>query len=319
VYIIGENIQIISNVVRKAVGERDAKPLQELAKMQVARGAQMIDLNIGRRKKDGHEVMPWLVEAIHEVVPNAALSLDTTNAAAIEAGLKRCRELGIEALINSTSADPERLEATMPLAAEYGSKIIALTMMKSIPATADGRVQLAMEVILPKAMELGIPMENVYLDPLVMTVKGMQEHAMENLNAIRMFKILSDPPPMTVVGLSNVSNSVPHENRSLISTVTVKSGDTVMLGGLIRENTNSADTGIPLLHDLPLIGALFGQKANSTQRTELVIMMRPSIAATPAEARKISEDIRRKFQILLRNQKVGIRQPRRISADEQPG
>jgi len=188
-----------------------------MAKMQVERGAQMVDLNIGRRKKDGHEVMPWLVEAIHEVVPNVALSLDTTNAAAIEAGLKRCRELGIEALINSTSADPERLEATMPLAAEYGSKIIALTMVKSIPATADGRVQLAMEVILPKAMELGVPMENVYLDPLVMTVKGMQEHAAENLNAIRMFKILSDPPPMTVVGLSNVSNSVPHENRSLIN------------------------------------------------------------------------------------------------------
>ena len=216
-YIIGENIQIISNVVKKAVGERDAKPLQELAKMQVARGAQMVDLNIGRRKKDGHEVMPWLVEAIHEVAPNAALSLDTTNSAAIEAGLKRCQELGIEALINSTSADPERLEATMPLAAEYGSKIIALTMVKSIPATADGRVQLAMEVILPKAMELGVPMENVYLDPLVMTVKGMQDHAPENLNAIRMFKILSDPPPMTVVGLSNVSNGVPHENRSLIN------------------------------------------------------------------------------------------------------
>ncbi len=216
-YIIGENIQIISNVVKKAVGERDAKPLQEMAKRQVAGGAQMIDLNIGRRKKDGHEVMPWLVEAIHEVAPNADLSLDTTNAAAIEAGLKRCQELGIVAMINSTSADPERLGATMPLAAEYGSKIIALAMGKTIPATADGRVQLAMEVILPKAMELGVPMENVYLDPLVLTVKGMQEHAVEDLNAIRMFKALSDPPPMTVAGLSNVSNSVPHENRSLIN------------------------------------------------------------------------------------------------------
>jgi 5-methyltetrahydrofolate corrinoid/iron sulfur protein methyltransferase len=217
VYIIGENIQIIANVVKKAVGERDAKPLQELAKRQVAGGAHMIDLNMGRRKKDGHEVMPWLVEIIHEVAPNSALSLDTTNSVAIEAGLKRCQELGIEAMINSTSADPERLEATMPLAAQYGSKIIALTMGKSIPATADGRVQLAMEVILPKAMELGVPMENVYLDPLVLTVKGMQDHAKENLNAIRMFKVLSDPPPMTVVGLSNVSNSVPHENRGLIN------------------------------------------------------------------------------------------------------
>ena len=216
-YIIGENIQIISNLVREAVDGRDAKPLQELARKQVGGGAQMLDLNIGRRKKDGHEVMPWLVEVIHEVAPDVALSLDTTNAAAIEAGLKRCQELSVEALINSTSADPERLEATMPLAAEYGCKIIALAMEKTIPATADGRVQLAMEVILPKAMELGVPMENVYLDPLVLTVQGMQEHAVEDLNAIRMFKALSDPPPMTVVGLSNVSNGVPHENRSLIN------------------------------------------------------------------------------------------------------
>jgi 5-methyltetrahydrofolate corrinoid/iron sulfur protein methyltransferase len=217
VYIIGENIQIISSLVRKAVDERDAKPLQELARKQVAGGAQMIDLNIGRRKKDGHEVMPWLVEAIHEVAPKAALSLDTTNAAAIEAGLKRCKALGIKAMINSASADPVRLEGTMPLAAEYGARIIALTLVKSVPATADGRVQLAMEVLLPKAMELGIPMENLYLDPLAMTVKGMQDHAPETLNAIRMFKILGDPPPMTVVGLSNVSNGVPHENRSLIN------------------------------------------------------------------------------------------------------
>lgn len=216
-YIIGENIQIISKLVRTAIDERNPKPLQELAKRQVEGGAQMLDLNIGRRKKDGHEVMPWLIEAVHEVAPNVAVSLDTTNAAAIEAGLKRCKELGIEAMINSTSADPERLEATMPLAAEYGCKIIALTMEKTIPATADGRVQLAMEVILPKAMELGIPMEHLYLDPLVLTVKGMQEHAMENINAIRMFKVLSDPPPMTVVGLSNVSNGVPEENRSLIN------------------------------------------------------------------------------------------------------
>ncbi|MFB0546660.1 MAG: dihydropteroate synthase [Anaerolineae bacterium] len=214
---IGENIQILSTLVRKAVDSRAPKPLQELAKKQVEGGADILDLNIGRRKKDGPEVMRWMVDIMQEVVPGVSLSLDTTNAAAIEAGLKRCQEIGIKAMINSTSADPERLEVTMPMAAEYNSKIIALTMGKNIPATADGRVELAMEVLIPKAMELGIPMENLYLDPLVLTVNGMQAHAPEAINAIRMFKALSDPPPMTVVGLSNVSNGVPHENRSLIN------------------------------------------------------------------------------------------------------
>jgi 5-methyltetrahydrofolate corrinoid/iron sulfur protein methyltransferase len=120
-------------------------------------------------------------------------------------------------MINSTSADPDRLNTTMPMAAEYGARIIALAMDKNIPPTADGRVALAMEILIPKAEELGIPMENVYLDPLVLTVNGCQEHGPETLNAIRSFKMLWDPSPMTTVGLSNISNSVPHENRSLLN------------------------------------------------------------------------------------------------------
>jgi len=215
--IIGENIQIISTLVKNAVEKREAKPLQDLARKQVEMGAGMIDLNIGRRKKDGPEVMSWMVDIMHEAVPGTGLSLDTTNAAAVEAGLKRCKELGVEAMINSASADPERLESMMPLAAEYGCKIIALTMGANIPASADSRVELAMSVIVPKAMELGIPVERLYLDPLALTVNGMQEHAMETINAVRMFKMMLDPPPMTTIGLSNVSNTTPHEGRSLLN------------------------------------------------------------------------------------------------------
>ena len=211
--IIGENIHIISSKVKRAIAERDAKVIQEMALEQVKAGADMLDLNIGPQKRRGVEVMEWVVDTVQEVV-DVPLSLDTTNIAAIEAGLKRCRR---QAMINSTSADPERLEALMPLAAKYGAKIIALTMEKNIPPTAEDRVAIAMDVLIPKAMELGIPMEDLYLDPLVLTVKGMQDHAPETLNAVRFFKQLSDPPPMTVVGLSNISNGVPRENRSLIN------------------------------------------------------------------------------------------------------
>jgi 5-methyltetrahydrofolate corrinoid/iron sulfur protein methyltransferase len=212
--IIGENIHIISPKVRKAVADRDAKTIQHMATLQVEHGADILDLNIGPQKRRGVEIMDWMVDAVQEVT-DAPLSLDTTNVAAIETGLKKATR---QAMINSTSADPERLNTGMPLAAEYKAKIIALTMGKSgIPTTAEGRVEMAMEVLIPKAMELGIPMSDVYLDPLVMTVNGTQDHAPETLNAVRFFKQLMDPPPMTVVGLSNVSNSVPHENRSLIN------------------------------------------------------------------------------------------------------
>lgn len=216
-YIIGENIQILSPRIKVAIADRDPTHVRQLARDEVEHGANMLDLNIGPRKRDGIEVMQWMIEEVYDEVGAVPLSLDTTNAAAIEAGLKKCKELGIEAMINSTSADPDRLNVTMPMAAEYDCKIIALSMDKNIPATADGRVGLAMEVIIPKAEELGISVENVYLDPLVLTVNGCQEHGPETLNAIRSFKMLWDPPPMTTVGLSNISNSVPHESRSLIN------------------------------------------------------------------------------------------------------
>jgi 5-methyltetrahydrofolate corrinoid/iron sulfur protein methyltransferase len=216
-YIIGENIQILSPKVKAAIADRDPTYIRAVARAQVEHGASVLDLNIGPRKRDGIEVMQWMIDEVHAEVGDVPLSLDTTNASAIEAGLQRCQELGIDAFINSTSADPDRLNTTMPMAAQYNARIIALAMDKNIPATADGRVALAMEVLVPKAEELGIPMDHVYLDPLVLTVNGCQEHGPETLNAIRSFKMLWDPPPMTTVGLSNISNSVPPENRSLLN------------------------------------------------------------------------------------------------------
>jgi 5-methyltetrahydrofolate corrinoid/iron sulfur protein methyltransferase len=211
--IIGENITIGTDAVQKAIEERDTEVIQSKALSQVEHGAHVLDLNIGPQKRHGVEVMAWLVDTIQEVV-DVPLCLDTTNVAALESGLKHCRQ---QAMLNSTSADPERLEGVMPLAARYHAKVIALTMGKSVPPTAEGRAQLAMEVLIPKAMELGIPLEDLYLDPLVLTVQGMQDYAPQTLESLRYFKQLADPPPMTVVGLSNVSNQVSWEHRSLIN------------------------------------------------------------------------------------------------------
>lgn len=213
-YIIGENIHIIAPRVKQAIADRDTKTIQEMALSQVNAGAAAVDLNIGPQRKAGVEIMGWIVDAVQQVT-DATLSLDTTNLAAIEAGLKRCKKPGF---INSVSAEAERLETVPPVAAQYGAKLIALTMAKEgIPVAAEERVTIAMEKLIPRAMELGIPMENLYIDPLVLTVAGTQEYVPNAVEAIRMFKQIMDPPPMTVVGLSNVSNSVPAENRSLIN------------------------------------------------------------------------------------------------------
>jgi 5-methyltetrahydrofolate corrinoid/iron sulfur protein methyltransferase len=216
-YKIGENIHIISPRVKKALAERDGGFFVNLARAQKEAGADCLDLNIGPQKKAGPEVMEWLVECMQEAVPGMPLSFDTTNLAAIEVGLNK---LGGNAFINSTSAEPERLEKVPPLAAEYDAKLIALCMEKSgIPVSADARIGIAMEKLIPRAEELGIPMDKLYVDPLALTVSGCQEYVPEAVETVRMLKMLMDPPPMTVIGLSNVSNAVPEAMRPLLNRV----------------------------------------------------------------------------------------------------
>ena len=212
--IIGENIHIISPKVKEAIADKDIKFFQELAVQQVEAGADILDLNIGPQKKAGAEIMPWLVKGVQEVA-DVPLSLDTTNLAAIEAGLKVAKN---QCIINSVSAEEERLAVVPPLAKTYNAKLVALTMGKSgIPVSAEERVNIALETLIPKAMELDMPMEDLLIDPLVLTVSGCQEYCPECVEAVRILKFAGDPPPMTNVGLSNVSNQVPKEMRPLIN------------------------------------------------------------------------------------------------------
>jgi cobalamin-dependent methionine synthase I len=216
-YIIGENIHIISDKVKEALAERDARFFQELAVKQVEAGASALDLNLGPRKKDGEEVFPWMVEAVEAVV-DVPLSFDSTNLLGIEAGLKKISKA--QPIINSTSAEPERLEKVPLLAKQYGARLVALTMGASgIPVAADERVNIALEKLIPRMMEIDYPMQNLIIDPLVLTVSGCQEYCPQLIEAVRTLQFAWDPPPCISVGLSNVSNAVPRENRALINRV----------------------------------------------------------------------------------------------------
>jgi 5-methyltetrahydrofolate corrinoid/iron sulfur protein methyltransferase len=211
--IIGENIHIMSPKVKEAIANRDAKFFQESALKQVAAGAWAVDLNVGPQKKLGHEILPWLVEAVQAVV-DVPLCLDTTNLGAIEAA---CEIIKHQPIINSTSAEPERLEKVPLVAAKYNTRLIGLTMeAEGIPISAEARVNIALEKLLPRAEEVGMPLENLIIDPLVLTVSGCQQYVPECIEAVR---ILKETGAGVQVGLSNVSNAVPNEMRPLINRV----------------------------------------------------------------------------------------------------
>jgi 5-methyltetrahydrofolate corrinoid/iron sulfur protein methyltransferase len=267
-YIIGENIHIISDKVKAALREKDAKFFQDLAVRQVEAGAQALDLNMGPRKKDWEEVFPWITETVEAVV-DVPLSFDSTNIQGIEAGLKKVTKA--QPIINSTSAEPERLEKVPLLAKQYNARLIALTMGKSgIPVGADERVNIALETLIPRFMEIDFPMEDVIFDPLALTVSGCQEFCPELIEAVRTLQVAWDPPPAISVGLSNTSNAVPHENRPLINQVYCA----MLMGGGLQMMI--AD---PLDEDLKEVIRVVKERDESTPLGRLYVKIHDRVAA----------------------------------------
>ena len=213
--IIGEKLSITSKSVREAVAKRDKGPIQEIAASQWKAGAGMIDANIGPAGERGEELMQWMVTTIQEAVP-LPVCLDTTNARAIEAGIKAHNNEWGRPLINSTSNDPERFQM-LELAAKYKVPVIGLTIGKSgLPADAEDRVVIASE-IMARAAKYGVPLQDIYLDPLVLPIAASQDHALQVIEALRMFQELNDPPIKTVAGLSNISNGCPDHIRPVLN------------------------------------------------------------------------------------------------------
>jgi 5-methyltetrahydrofolate corrinoid/iron sulfur protein methyltransferase len=214
-YIIGENIHIISPSVKKALAERDAEFFKTSAIQQVEAGASAIDLNLGRQKHEWEEVFPWVTKIVQEAV-DVPLCIDSTNVDAIEAALKVITKA--RPIVNSTSAEAERLEKVPLLAKKYDAQLIALTLKKEgIPVGADERVNIALEYLLPRAIEVGMEIPDLIIDPLVLTVSGCQEFCPELIEAVRTIKFAGDPPPGISVGLSNVSNAVPESTRPILN------------------------------------------------------------------------------------------------------
>jgi len=216
-YIIAENIQILSQRVKQAIAEKDGAYFRDTIAQLAEAGADAIDLNIGPSKKAGHEILPWLVEEA-EKVTDLPLCFDTTNLSAIEAACETVSKA--QPIINSTDCTAGRLETVPALAKKYGTRLIGLTKGEGmIPVSADERVTLALEQLIPYMLELDFPITDLIIDPLALTVSGCQEYCPECIDAVRALKFSWDPPPLTNAGLSNVSNQVPREMRPLIDRV----------------------------------------------------------------------------------------------------
>jgi 5-methyltetrahydrofolate corrinoid/iron sulfur protein methyltransferase len=210
----GESLNVMGTKIGRAFKERDPGPIQEEAKFQKDMGMDYIDINLGPAKKDGHNLMPWVVETVQEVV-DLPLLLDTSNIDAIEAGLKVCNEPE-KAIVNSIMCRPERYEKMLPMAAEYKADFVALMWgPEGLPRDENERAALCVE-LLYAANEAGIPNEKIWVDGVVTPVNVQQEHA---VGLLRFYEMLPDiaPGAKSTCGLSNVSNGAPEHLRGILN------------------------------------------------------------------------------------------------------
>ncbi|MCM8761562.1 MAG: dihydropteroate synthase [Candidatus Omnitrophica bacterium] len=209
--VIGELINGMFKDVARAIDNREVDVIQHLAEDQVKAGAQVLDVNTGPYSKNPVDDMKWLVEAIQKTV-SVPLALDSTKPEVIEEGLKLVSK---RAIINSTSADEEKMSRIFGLAKEYNAQVIGLAMDRSgVPNSKDKRLELAAAIV-AKAMEYGINTEDLFLDPIVLPVNVAQTQGHEVIESLREFRMLCDPAPNTTIGLSNVSQGTKY--RSLVN------------------------------------------------------------------------------------------------------
>ena len=214
--LIGENLNIMSHKYGAALKGRDPKPLQELAVQQAEAGMDWIDLNIGPAGKTGEELMSWLVPAIQEVV-DVPLSLDTSNIKAIAAGLKAYKKG--RPLINSIMVRPERMEALLPIAAEYDAEFVGLLWgPEGMPRDENERGALCAELVYKATGEFGINPERIYIDPIQTPVNVQQIQIISVLEFMKMFEDIA-PGCRSTIGLSNVSNGPPDHLRPILNQV----------------------------------------------------------------------------------------------------
>jgi 5-methyltetrahydrofolate--homocysteine methyltransferase len=212
--VIGEKINASIKPVTDAIIARDKEFIANLARSQAEAGADFIDVNAGTGKgttEQQIEGMEWLIEVIQEVT-DKPITIDSDEPEMIEAALKKYR--GEKVMINSISAEPDRLNLVEKLTAKQNVLLVALAMGDAgIPDNVEQRLD-ACETIMDHVVKMGMKEEQILFDPLLLPISVDPEQGLVTLRTIEQIKKRYSAAG-TVMGLSNVSYGLP--SRALVN------------------------------------------------------------------------------------------------------
>jgi 5-methyltetrahydrofolate--homocysteine methyltransferase len=235
--IIGEKINPTGHKkLAAALTEGNFDYVREVAERQVAWGADVLDVNVGVPGIDEPSIIKKVIELVVSIT-DVPLCIDSGNPDVLKAGLTAAPG---KPLVNSVSGEEKRLNSVLPLVKDRGAAVIGLTMDDNgIPKSAEERVAVA-EKILERAARLGIPAEDVIIDPLVLTVGSDSKAALVTLQTIELLR--TNLGININLGASNVSFGLPDRssiNQAFLA-MTIQAGatcaitDPVKLGAAIR-------------------------------------------------------------------------------------
>jgi 5-methyltetrahydrofolate--homocysteine methyltransferase len=202
--IVGELINASRKAIAEAIEKEDAAAIQKVATDERENGADYIDVNAGVFVGKEVDYLKWLVTTVQEVV-DGPCSIDSPDPKAIEAALELHKGTP---MINSISLEKERYDALLPIVAGTDFKVVALCMSDAgMPETVDDRMKIA-DKLVNGLLQNNVPVENIYVDPLVQPVATNKTYGVEFLNAIE--KIVTTYKGIhTLCGLSNISFGLP--------------------------------------------------------------------------------------------------------------
>ncbi|MBP7056525.1 MAG: dihydropteroate synthase [Candidatus Omnitrophica bacterium] len=207
--IIGERINSTRKSINEAIKSRNAAFILKEARDQTAAGAEFIDVNCAVTSGDEVQDIDWVISVIQSEMPDVSICIDSPNYLAIDRALKVYKGNG-KTLINSITADDNRIDSILPLAMEYGASVVALTMTeRGMPDTASERADIASS-IMEKVRRKGFKKDRLYFDPLIRPVSTEPGQASEFLKAIPLIKTLGEV--RIICGLSNVSYGLPRRS-----------------------------------------------------------------------------------------------------------
>lgn len=232
--IIAENINATRKAIAAAIKSRDEAYITSLAQQLAAAGAGFIDVNAGSGHSTRGEkaaAMQWLVQTVQQAVATP-LVIDSDESEVIAAALEVYK--GEKVLINSVTAEPDKLKTIGAMAAAHKAGVVALAMGESgIPQTAQERIGYC-RTIMEELVKLGLEPSDIYFDPLVIPVSVDQEQARVTLQTITSIKDGFEGA-RTVMGLSNISYGLPARrliNRTFLAMAAYAGLDAAILDPL---------------------------------------------------------------------------------------